>query len=85
MFLRMSFSMKVLVSGGAGYIGAHVVRTLAAREHQPIILDDFRTSSESRAGDFPVEKIALEDTQSVLAVLTSTTQRPSSTWGDTSV
>ena len=47
---------------------AHVVQALAMREHQPIILDDFRTSSESRAGDFPVEKIALEDTQSVLAV-----------------
>jgi len=60
--------MKVLVSGGAGYIGAHVVRALAMQEHQPIILDDFRTSSESRTGDFPVEKIALEDTQNVLAV-----------------
>ena len=60
--------MKVLVSGGAGYIGAHVVRTLADREHQPIILDDFRTSLESRAGSFPVEKVALEETRDVLAV-----------------
>ena len=42
--------MKVLVSGGAGYIGSHVVRALAAREHQPVILDDFRTSSKSRVG-----------------------------------
>lgn len=60
--------MKVLVVGGAGYIGAHVVRALAERNHQPIILDDFRTSLESRTGNFPVEKVALEDTQNVLAV-----------------
>ena len=60
--------MKVLVSGGAGYIGAHVVRALAEREHQPVILDDFRTSLESRTGDFPVEKVALEETDAVLAV-----------------
>ncbi len=60
--------MKVLVTGGAGYIGAHVVRALAERQHHPIILDDFRTSVESRAGEFPVEKIALEDTEHVLSV-----------------
>jgi UDP-glucose-4-epimerase GalE len=60
--------MKVLVSGGAGYIGAHVVRTLANRDHQPVILDDFRTSLESRTGRFPVEKVALEETRDVLAV-----------------
>ncbi len=60
--------MKVLVVGGAGYIGAHVVRALAERNHQPIILDDFRTSLESRTGNFHVEKVALEETQNVLAV-----------------
>ena len=60
--------MKVLVAGGAGYIGAHVVRALAEQEHQPVILDDFRTSLESRTGDFPVEKVALEETGDVLAV-----------------
>lgn len=60
--------MKVLVSGGAGYIGAHVVRMLAERDHQPIILDDFRSSSESRAGNFPAERVALENTQHVLAI-----------------
>lgn len=60
--------MKVLVSGGAGYIGSHVVRALAAREHQPVILDDFRTSSKHRVGEFPVENVTLEDTHNVLAV-----------------
>ena len=54
--------MRVLVTGGAGYIGAHVVRALAAAGHQPLVVDDFRKSARARAGSFPVEAIALEDT-----------------------
>jgi UDP-glucose 4-epimerase len=38
--------MKVLVAGGAGYIGAHVVRALAVHGQTLIILDDLRASSK---------------------------------------
>jgi len=38
--------MKVLVVGGAGYIGAHVVRALAVHGQTLIILDDLRASSK---------------------------------------
>ena len=31
--------MKVLVAGGAGYIGSHCVRQLLAAGHEPIVLD----------------------------------------------
>ena len=33
--------MKVLVAGGAGYIGSHCVRQLRAAGHEPIVLDNF--------------------------------------------
>lgn len=32
--------MKVLVAGGAGYIGSHCVRQLQAAGHQPVVLDN---------------------------------------------
>lgn len=31
--------MNILVTGGAGYIGSHMVRYLLARKHTPIVLD----------------------------------------------
>jgi UDP-glucuronate 4-epimerase len=33
--------MKILVTGGAGFIGSHVVEALAARGDEPAILDEF--------------------------------------------
>ncbi|MFF5822733.1 NAD-dependent epimerase/dehydratase family protein, partial [[Kitasatospora] papulosa] len=31
--------MRVLVTGGAGFIGSQIVRTLAADGHEPVVLD----------------------------------------------
>lgn len=33
--------MKVLVAGGAGYIGSHCVRQLIAAGHEPVVVDNF--------------------------------------------
>ena len=60
--------MKVLVTGGAGYIGAHVVRALAEAGHPPVILDDLRRSQEDRAGGFTLERVAIENTAAVTRV-----------------
>lgn len=42
--------MSWLVTGGAGYIGAHVVRALAAADLSPVVLDDL---SSGHAGFVP--------------------------------
>ena len=34
------YPMRVLVTGGAGYIGSHVVLSLLATGHEPVILDN---------------------------------------------
>jgi UDP-glucose 4-epimerase len=40
-----------LVTGGSGYIGAHVVDALSARGEQSVVLDDFSTAERGRTGD----------------------------------
>jgi UDP-glucose 4-epimerase len=39
----------ILVTGGAGYIGSHVVRELLHRNYQPIVFDNFQTGHQSAA------------------------------------
>ena len=42
--------MRVLVSGGAGYIGSHTVLALVAAGHDVIVVDDFSNSKPSVQG-----------------------------------
>jgi len=38
--------MKLLIPGGAGYIGSHMVRYAQERGHEVVVLDDFSTGHE---------------------------------------
>jgi UDP-glucose-4-epimerase GalE len=46
--------MKVLVTGGAGYIGSHAARALRARGHAPVIFDNLSRGHREAALDAPV-------------------------------
>lgn len=43
--------MKILVCGGAGYIGSHMVRRLIAAGHEPVVYDNLSTGHIEAIGD----------------------------------
>ena len=59
-----------LVTGGAGYIGSHVARSLLTHGHQVVVLDDFSTGLTRRVPDgVPVAAASVHDTVEVSAAL----------------
>ena len=36
-----AIAMAILITGGTGYIGSHMVYELADRGEQPVVIDDF--------------------------------------------
>ena len=46
-----SLCMKLLVTGGAGFIGSNIVRTLVSRGETVRVFDDFSTGRRSNLAD----------------------------------
>ena len=66
--------MSVMVVGGAGYIGAHVVRMLRADGHEVVVVDDLSNSTADRIPGVPLLQLdisASQATDQLAAALTS--------------
>ncbi len=56
--------MSIMVIGGAGYIGAHVVRLLRQRGDEVIVVDDLSYGTKERIGDAKLVVLDVADTAS---------------------
>ncbi|MBV7364140.1 UDP-glucose 4-epimerase GalE [Actinomycetaceae bacterium TAE3-ERU4] len=61
--------MSILVTGGAGYIGAHVVRLLQERGEEVIVVDDLSYGNPDRIGDAKLVQLDVSSPEAV-SVLT---------------
>jgi UDP-glucose 4-epimerase len=50
----MSAAKSVMVTGGAGYIGSHVVQQLRARDERVVVVDDLSTGFRQAVTDSPL-------------------------------
>jgi len=61
--------MKVLVTGGAGYIGSHVVRHLREQGHEVVVYDNLSTGFAWAVGDAELIEADLADFERLRSVL----------------
>lgn len=61
--------MKILVTGGAGYVGSHVCKALATQGHEPIVYDNLSHGHRWAVKWGPLEEGDIADIQRVRAVL----------------
>ena len=53
--------MKLLIPGGAGYIGSHMVKYAQDQGHEVVVLDDFSTGHEWAVRDCEILRVSLLD------------------------
>jgi UDP-arabinose 4-epimerase len=61
--------LKILVTGGAGYIGSHTCKALAARGHLPIVYDNLSRGNRWSVKWGPLEEGDIHDNERLESVL----------------
>jgi len=61
--------MKLLVTGGAGYIGSHTVKHLVEHGHEVVVLDNFSRGHRWAVRWGPVEEVDLLDLEALTTAL----------------
>lgn len=61
--------MRVLVTGGAGYIGSHTARKLAAEGHDVVVFDNLSAGHRDAVSKFPLVIGDLHDSEKLTATL----------------
>jgi UDP-glucose-4-epimerase GalE len=61
--------MKILVTGGAGYIGSHVCKALAAKGHEPVAYDNLSRGNAWAVKWGPLERGDIADTARLSEVM----------------
>lgn len=61
--------MRVLVAGGAGYIGSHAVKALRAAGHDVVVLDDLSAGHVEAVAGVPLVRARVHDSAAVRAAL----------------
>lgn len=61
--------MKLLIPGGAGYIGSHMVKYAQDNGHEVVVLDDFSTGHEWAVKDCEILRVNLLDQEKLSSAL----------------
>ena len=61
--------MRVLVTGGAGYVGSHAAQALVASGHDVVIFDNLSEGHRAAVGNLPFVEANLLDTDRLVAAL----------------
>jgi UDP-glucose 4-epimerase len=61
--------MKILVCGGAGYIGSNMTAMLAAKGHEPIVYDSLKTGHKTAVQNVPVVVDNLANTSKLIETI----------------